>query len=216
MKTTITVIATCITACLASFAFATPPTPSELDPKVQVKTLGPSINVSDIRFATFGVLYQRDGSSRQNFYRLAYVERNGEFSILEGDAEIDGIELSSPNIPERVMTIIEASMITVMLGEQRNFTVGQEFDSQIRESNGTRPLLKLECTKRESVAGVDGYYLTVADYLRGTHEMDLVLSPDFPFPLYSREYTGGDPMQVILTDIGSYEAPVAMLGELSR
>lgn len=211
MKDTMMVIAISISTSLASPAFATDR--AALDPKVQVETLGPSITASDIRYATFGVLYHGGGQSRQEFYHLAYVEKDGEVSILEGETDFPGIELSSRDIPARVMDVLGASMVTAIAGEQRIFAVGEKYDSAIRESDGTRPLFAIKCTQRESILGIDGYYLTIADYLRGTHEMDLIVSPSFPFPLYVREYTGSDPMQIILTSTRAYEPRMADLGE---
>jgi hypothetical protein len=31
-------------------------------------------------------------------------------------------------------------------------------------------------------------------------ELEVVLSPDFPFPLYVKEHTGEDPLQIFLTE----------------
>lgn len=177
-----------------------------LDPKVKLEA-GPDAHISDIKYATYDVDFDFGGAPHELTYKVAYVMQGGMATILECDVACDlNVELTSWNIPERVKDHLVMSSISPIIGLRRTFVVGEKYDSEFRESNGRRPLFRYACTGRESMGGFSGYSLQVNDALRNRHELDLVISPEFPFPLMVREIVGSDPIRITLRDTESFDA----------
>ncbi len=65
-----------------------------------------------------------------------------------------------------------------------------------------RPRFRFRCDRTERVAGLTGHHITVWSAKTGTHELEMILSPESPLPLYVREYTGNDPLTIVLVRRG--------------
>lgn len=177
-----------------------------LDPKVKLEA-GPDAHISDVSYATYDVDFDFGGAPHELTYKVAYVMQGGMPTILECDVRCDlNVELTSWNIPERVKDHLVMSSISPIIGLRRAFVVGEKYESEFRESNGSRPLFRYTCTGRNAIGGLNGYSLQVMDALRNRHELDLVISPDFPFPLMVRELVGSDPIQITLRNTESFDS----------
>jgi hypothetical protein len=177
-----------------------------LDPKVKLES-GRDAHISDISYATYDVDFDFGGAPHELTYKVAYVMQNGMPMILECDVVCDlNVELTSWNIPERVKDHLVMSSISPIIGTRRTFVVGEKYESEFRESNGSRPLFRYTCTGQSAIGGINGYSLQVMDALRNRHELDLVISPDFPFPLMVHERVGSDPIQITLRSTESFDA----------
>jgi hypothetical protein len=104
-------------------------------------------------------------------------------------------------MPERVKDYLSLSPILGIVGDRRRFTVGETYDSVMLRPEG-RPHFRYTCDRMQTVGGVQGYHLTVRSVRYGTKELDLVLSPDYPLPLYVREHTGDNPLTIVLSGTG--------------
>jgi hypothetical protein len=71
-------------------------------------------------------------------------------------------------------------------------------------------LFRYACTGQSAIGGINGYSLQVMDALRNRHELDLVIAPDFPFPLMVRERVGSDPIQITLRNTESFDAAIVV------
>jgi hypothetical protein len=164
--------------------------------RVKMPVVKSTVTTSDIRHASYGVIY--DDAARQNIYTVAYVQKEGKVSIIEGDTGFRDVSLTSTDMPQRVKDHILMSPLVGIIGERRSFTVGETYDAVMQRPEG-RPHFRYTCERRESIAGHDGYYLSIEGVKHGTREMDVIVAPNFPFPLYVKEYTGANPIQIILT-----------------
>jgi hypothetical protein len=181
-----------------------------MDPKVKLEA-GPDAHISDISYATYDVDFDFGGAPHELTYKVAYVMQGGTPTILECDVACDlNVELTSWNIPERVKDHLVMSSITPIIGLRRSFVVGEKYESEFRESNGRRPLFRYACTGQSAIGGINGYSLQVMDALRNRHELDLVIAPDFPFPLMVRERVGSDPIQITLRNTESFDAAIVV------
>jgi hypothetical protein len=165
--------------------------------KVDVPTAGTNVTADDIKYASYGVLHNRGGAQQQSIYRLAYVKKGADLSILAGKSGFEEVELTSSNMPARVEDYLHMGPIVAIVGDRRQFTVGQTYDSVISEPK-LGPNFKFVCDREEEIAGIHGYHLTVTSQRSGKTEMEMILSPNYPFPLYVREYVGSQPLQFIL------------------
>lgn len=172
------------------------------DMLVKVPGAKAPVTVSDIRNATYGVLYSRAGNVRQSTYNVAYVMSGGRASIITGETGFRDVKLTSTGMPERVKDYLEMSPIRGIIGARRTFTVGQTYDSVMLRPEG-RPHFRYTCDREETVGGIKGYHLVVTSVRYGTTEMELVVSPRFPFPLYVKEHTGQHPISIILSRTGT-------------
>jgi hypothetical protein len=168
------------------------------DVRIHVEGFRNPVETSDVQYAVYTVQFGKSdrGDAGDATYKIAYVNRDGRTAILECEPLECEYDLTSRNIPERIKDHLLMSSIVAIVGKQREFSVGQRYDSEFKEKRGTRPLFKFECTERDDINGMTAYRLEVDDALRGRRELDVVISPEFPFPLVIREYVGSDPILV--------------------
>lgn len=165
--------------------------------KVDVPSAGTNITADDIKYASYGVLHNQSGTQQQSIYRVAYVKKGADLSILAGKSGFQEVELTSSNIPARVEDYLHMGPIVGIVGDRRQFTVGQTYESVMSEPKlGAN--FSYVCDREDEVAGIKGYHLTVTSRRSGKTEMEMILSPSYPFPLYVREYVGTQPLQFIL------------------
>lgn len=177
------------------------------DAEVQVFGLRSHVTADEVRRARYDVAFPQDNWIG-NTYELAFVDKEGKATILEDNMELRNSDLTSPNIPERVKDYLEMGPLLGIVGSRREFVVGETYDSVMLRPEG-RPHFRFTCDRTESVAGIQGYHLVVKSVRYGNVEMEMVLSPAFPFPLALREYTGVHPLAITLRDVGPIQVAAA-------
>lgn len=164
--------------------------------KVKVSNVEGSVTTSDIHYASYEVTYGKGGTRRTAIYRVAYVKKGGDFSILEGQSGFKDVQLTSENIPERVKNYLEMGPIVGVVGARRSFKVGETYESDMKERD-IGAIFRYTCESEQKVGGINGYRLNVMSQRTKKPEMDFVLTPDFPFPLMVTEHTGSNPLQLV-------------------
>lgn len=182
-----------------------------LRPESHVRLLSESqrVTVDDVQRAHYHVSFP-GGPIGEDSYELAYMERDGSASILNEYANFTQVALTSRNIPSLVNAYLHMGPISGIVGSCREFTVGKTYDSVMLRPEG-RPHFLITCDRKETIAGVDGYHLIVKSMKFGNEELELVLSPDYPFPLFIKELTGENPVQIALVEIRPLD--LAMAGQ---
>ncbi len=199
LTATLAAVVLSIPACVSQTA-RTRPRQNQKEMLVKVSGMKSQVTTSDIRHARYGVMYGK-GSTDQAVYNVAYVVQEGKAPIITGNSGFKNVRLTSTGMPERVKDYLTLSPILGIIGDRRSFTVGETYDSVMLRPEG-RPHFQYTCTRIQEIAGVRGFRLAVKSVRYGTQEMDVVVSPDFPFPLYVKEYTGSNPITLILSDRG--------------
>jgi hypothetical protein len=154
--------------------------------------------------ATYGVQWTAGDQPRDGTYRLAYVMQSGSPSVIE--SETDGFHSSGSGADkaadairgEKIENLILMGPIRAIIGDRQRFEVGQTYDGVAKE--GGKPLFIYACDGVEEIAGVKGQRLSIRSAKSGNTELEVVLSPDYPYPLYVKEHTGQEPLQIFLTD----------------
>jgi hypothetical protein len=173
---------------------------------VDVPSASGKVTTKDIRTATYGVIWDEGGVQKQGTYKVSYVMTAGEPAVLEseavGFAPATGDTTTSSAVAgalrrNRVKDYVLMSPIKAVIGSQRDFEVGKTYDGVMLRPDG-RPHFRYSCDRMDEIAGMKGSHLTITSVKEGTTEMEVVLNSDFPFPLYVREHTGKEPVQVIL------------------
>jgi len=164
--------------------------------KVKVSNVEGSVTTQDIHYASYEVTYGKSGVQRTATYQVAYVNKGGEFSILEGKSGFKDVQLTSQNIPERVKNYLEMGPIVGVVGSRRSFKVGESYESDMRERD-IGAIFRYTCDSEQTIGGIKGYRLNVMSQRTKKPEMDFVLTPDYPFPLMVKEHTGSNPLQIV-------------------
>lgn len=162
----------------------------------------------DAHHLSYGVSWKDGDSTKQGTYKLSYTMIGREASVVE--SESGGFHTTpEPATPrekvaherraERVKSYLLMSPITAITGEPRKYKVGETYDGVILRPDGS-PQFKYTCDAEEEIAGVKGYRLTIVGVREGRKEIEVVLSPDFQFPLYVKEHAGEEPLQIFLTE----------------
>jgi hypothetical protein len=177
------------------------------DTEVQVLGVRDGVTADEVSRARYAVGFPKSNWTGST-YELVFVEKEGKATILEDNMELRNADLTSPNIPERVKDYLEMGPLLGIVGSRREFVVGETYDSVMLRPEG-RPHFRYLCDRIESVAGIQGYHLIVKSVRYGNVEMELVLSPEFPFPLALREYTGANPIEITLQNVGGVQIVTA-------
>ncbi|MFN0152165.1 MAG: hypothetical protein ACKVU1_15795 [bacterium] len=164
--------------------------------KVKVSNVEGSVTTQDIQYASYEVSYGKGGTRRTAIYQVAYVDKGGEFSILEGKSGFKDVQLTSNNIPERVKNYLEMGPIVGVVGARRSFKVGESYESDMKERD-IGAIFRYTCDGEQKLGGMSGYHLSVMSARTKKPEMDLVLTPKFPFPLMVKEHTGSNPIDLV-------------------
>ena len=164
---------------------------------VQVPGIEARVTAADIRRASYRVIYARGAPPHDAVYNLAYVEKEGKVSVIAARTGFEDVRLTSTRIPERVKHYLLMGPILGIVGDRRAFPVGETYDSVMLRPDG-RPQFRYTCDRTEEVGGVNGYHLTVQRDGDGATELEIVISPSFPFPLYVREHSGAGPITLVL------------------
>lgn len=188
----------------APMATQKPAKQEKKDTLVKVPSAGSDITLDDIRHATYGVIWNEGAEQRQSSYRVSFVMKHGKLTVIEGIMGDVAATAASPadrvmgaNRRDRVKDYILGSVIAAVVGETRAFEVGKTYDSAMLHPDGL-PHFTFACDRMDELAGITGAHLAITSVKEKTLEMEVVLTPDFPFPLYVREHTGKEPLQIVL------------------
>lgn len=167
--------------------------------RVRLLSVDSRVTIDDVQRAHYHVSFP-GGVLGEDSYELAFVERNGTATILSEHSGFTPVALTSKNIPSLVNNYLQMGPIVGFVGTRREFVVGKTYDSVELHPNGA-PLFLVTCDRKETIAGVDGYHLFLKSTASGDMELEMVLSPDYPFPLFVKELTGANPLQIMLVEI---------------
>lgn len=167
------------------------------------------VTLNDVERAHYHVSYPGRGAGTDS-YELAFMDRAGTASILSEHGTFAQVDLTSTNIPHLVNNYLHMGPIVGIVGERREFDVGKTYNSVMPRPDG-RPLFLITCDRTETIAGVKGYHLVMKSTDTGIAELEVVLSPDYPFPLFVKELTGENPLEIRLVEIRPLD--LAMSGE---
>jgi hypothetical protein len=172
-----------------------------LQPESRVRLLNVKsrVTIDDVQRAHYHVSFP-GGPKGEDSYELAFVERNGTATILSEHGTFTTVALTSKNIPHLVNNYLHMGPVVGLMGTRREFTVGKTYDSMESHANGA-PLFLVTCDRKETIAGIDGYHLVLKSTESGDAELEMVLSPDYPFPLLIKELTGSNPLLITLVEI---------------
>jgi len=188
--------------CAASSKTAKKGRAKTAEPKSPVKTM------EDVHNATYGVAWKSGGTAKTAPYKFSYMVRGGKGQLLEVDTSAFPDEGAAGDAAaramgerrlERIKNYILMGPIVAIIGEGRDFSVGKTYDGLMLRPDG-RPHFQYTCDREETVGGVKGYHLTVMSVKGKSTEMEIVLSPSFSFPLYIKEFTGEDPIEISLKE----------------
>lgn len=183
---------------------ATPRKKAPAKEKTLVKVPGGTATLGDVRHATFGVLWKEGEEAKETTYKVSYIMREGKANVIEAQMGDAGSTSPADNVSgairrERVKDYVLGGPISAIVGESRSFEVGKSYDSVMLRPDG-RPVFRYTCDREMEVAGLSGHHLVVSSVKAGTTEVEFVVHPSFPFPLYIREHTGERPIQIILRE----------------
>ncbi len=173
-----------------------PEGPLPSDAGVQLNSSPSRVTIGDVKRARYEVT-SATGAWPTNSYDLAYVMKNGKASVITDPLVCESLGLTSPNTPNRVQDYLDMGPILGIVGARREFVVGQTYDSVMLRPED-RPHFRYTCDRMETIAGISGYHVVVQSVRYGNTEAEFVLSPSFPFPLYVREHTGDNAIQITL------------------
>jgi len=163
----------------------------------------PSPEPVNAHHASYGVSWTNGSTSGEGTYSLAYVLKDNAPVVVE--SERNGFSASSGSDQsgsaaraDKIQSYLTMSPIRAIIGERTDFTMGQTYNGIAME--GGKPIFTYTCDRDEEIAGVKGQRLTVKSARKGATELELVLSRDYPFPLYVKEHTGVEPLQIFLKD----------------
>ncbi len=171
-------------------------------PKSPVET------IDEVKHATYGVMWSSAGTPKMAPYKFSFMSRAGKGQLLEVDASAFPDEGATGDAAaramgerrlERIQNYILMGPIVAIVGESRDFTVGKTYDGLMLRPDG-RPHFQYTCDREETVGGVKGYHLTIVGVKGKSTEMEVVLSPNFSFPLSIKEFTGEDPLEITLKE----------------
>lgn len=174
---------------------------------VRLLSVGNHVRVDDVQRAHYHVSIP-GSTAAEDSYELAFLESNGTATILNEYANFTQVALTSRNIPNLVNAYLHMGPIDGIIGSRREFKVGETYDSVMLRPEG-RPHFRVLCDRKETIAGIDGYHLVVSSVKFGNDELELVLSPDYPFPLFVKELTGVSPIQIALVEIRPLDLAMA-------
>lgn len=166
----------------------------------------PVKTMEDVKHATFSVMWNAAGSNRMAPYKISYMMRAGKASLLEVDASAfpsdDAATAGAAATVgarrlDRIQNYLLMGPIVAIVGESREFTVGQAYDGLMLRPDG-RPHFRYTCDAEETIGGVKGFHLTIVGVKEKKPEMEVILSPGFSFPLYIKEFNGEDPLEITL------------------
>ena len=172
-----------------------------LRPESHVRLLSESrrVTIDDVQRAHYHVSVPGVALGEDS-YELAFMERDGKATILNEYANFNQVALTSRNIPDLVNSYLHMGAISGILGSRREFTVGDTYDSVMLRPEGG-PHFRTTCDRKETIAGVAGYHLVVRSVKFDNDVLEMVLSPDYPFPLFVKELTGANRVQIALVEI---------------
>jgi len=164
--------------------------PSEGDPK-------------NTRHASYGVTWTAGDKTGDGTYRMAYVVQEGVPTVIESESDGFRTDASSDKAAdtirsEKIRNYLLMSPIRAIIGDRKTFEVGQTYNGVVME--GGKPLFTYTCDREEEIAGITGQRITIKAGKKATPELEVVLSPQYPFPLYVKEHTGTEPLQIFLKD----------------
>lgn len=155
------------------------------------------------RHASYGVTWSAGDKTGDGTYRMAYVVQNGEPTVIESESDGFRTDASSDKAAdtirgEKIRNYLLMGPIRTIIGDRKTFEVGQTYNGVAME--GGKPLFTYSCDREEEIAGIKGQRITIKTGKKATPELEVVLSPQYPFPLYVKEHTGTEPLQIFLKD----------------
>jgi hypothetical protein len=153
--------------------------------------------------ASYGVSWMNGSTTAEGTYSLAYAMQNGAPLVI--DTQTTGFKPASGTgdagdaaRSQKIRSYLMMSPIRAIIGDRTDFVMGMTYDGIVME--GGKPLFTYAYDRDEEIAGLKGQHLTVKTAKKATTELELVLSKDYPFPLYVKEHTGTEPLQIFLKD----------------
>ena len=153
--------------------------------------------------ASYGVSWMNGSTAGSGTYQLAYVMKDSAPLVI--DDQTAGFKAAEgtggPNDAARgqkIRSYLMMSPIRAIIGDRTDFVMGMTYDGVMKESG--KPLFTYAFDREEEIAGVKGQHITVKTTKNQATELELVLSKDYPFPLYVKEHTGAEPLQIVLKD----------------
>ncbi|MFN0149503.1 MAG: hypothetical protein ACKVU1_02195 [bacterium] len=155
------------------------------------------------RHASYGVTWTAGDKTGDGTYRMAYVVQDGAPTVIESESDGFRTDASSDKAAdtirgEKIKNYLLMGPIRSIIGNRTTFEVGQTYNGVAME--GGRALFTYSCDREEEIAGIKGQRLTIKAGKNATPELEVVLSPQYPFPLYVKEHTGTEPLQIFLKD----------------
>jgi hypothetical protein len=155
------------------------------------------------RQASYGVTWMNGSATAEGTYNLAYVMQGGAPLVIDdqttGFKSASGIaDAGDAARGQKIRSYLMMSPIRAIIGDRTDFVMGLTYDGIMME--GGKPLFTYAYDREEEIAGLKGQHITVKTAKQGTTELELVLSKDYPFPLYVKEHTGTEPLQIVLKD----------------
>jgi hypothetical protein len=155
------------------------------------------------RHASYGVSWMNGSTAAEGTYRVAYVMQGTAPLVI--DDETTGFQPASGTAgavdaarAEKIRSYLMMSPIRAIIGNPSDMVMGLTYDGIMKE--GGKPLFTYAYDRDEEIAGLKGQHVTVKTAKSGATELELVLSKDYPFPLYVKEHTGTEPLQIFLKD----------------
>lgn len=155
------------------------------------------------RHASYGVTWTAGDKPGDGTYRMAYVMKDGAPAVIESESDGFRTDASSDKAAdtirgEKIRNYLLMGPIRAIIGDRKTFEVGQTYNGVLME--GGKPLFTYTCDREEEIAGITGQRITIKAGKKATPELEVVISPQYPFPLYVKEHTGTEPLQIFLKD----------------